>query len=325
MAHPAANPPRLTAPPADLAELRAQWSTARRGDVWALLAALERARIPHTLHHDPAWTFAPGDLRGDSLADGTTSVAVHTTFLGLLGVDTPLPQYAVDAIDEAPQLRRLIDAVQHRVLALLHRAVQRCAYPATLGPARDDPTSRRLVDIIAAGVDGPELPPRAWLRMLRWSPARLRTASGLASALSHLFAAELGNATLAVGECIPHTSDLPESARTRLGRPSTALGQRFVLGDRAPDGDGWFRVRVATVPAARARGFFRGGDALRRLFTAVAALAGPLLRFDVEVVFAPGATPRMHLGEPQPSRLGVDTWLIHLHHGPHTVRHDDPG
>lgn len=317
-----ASRPTLTHP--IVAELQQQWRSAARLDVWALLTALDRAGVACRLRDDAGWTFAAADL-GAAPGDDGHALTIPTTFFGVLGPTTPLPEFASEAIEGAPQLLRLFEALQHRLLTHLHRALRRCHYPSGCTPERDDATSRGLIDLAARGVAGPQLPPRAWLRLLPWAPSRLRTAAGIATALTRLFGPDLGGAAISLIECVPHVGDLPDSGRTRLGRASAALSQRFALGDRAPDGDGWFRVRVATLSCTRARPFLRGGEALRRLFTAVAALAGPLLRFDVELALAPGAAPRMRLGSPQTARLAVDSWLIHLHCGPITVRYDDPG
>lgn len=317
------HPPPVTPQPDAAAELLRQWATARRVDLWALLAAIDRAGLPRELRLDQGRAFHPGDLAEAPEMDGHV-LTLRATLFGLLGVHTPLPDFAVETVQRAPQPLRVLAAFEQRLLEHLYAAIRRCAYPAACSPARDDSSSRRLVDLAARGVAARDLSPRAWLRLLAHAPGRLRTASGLGAALTRLFAADLGDATISLVECVPGISPLPESGWSHLGRPSTALGQRFVLGDHAPDGDGRFRVRVATLSTTRARPFLRGGDALRRLFTAVAAFAGPLVCFDVEVVLAPGVTPRMRLGDPPP-RLGVDTWTLHLHHGLRTVRHDDSG
>lgn len=325
-APPAASSPTArdaAAPSPDAAELLRQCATARRVDLWALLVALDRAGLARTLGFDADHSFHPSDLSLQSGPEGH-SFEVRATFLGLLGPHTPLPEFTLEAVERAPQPLRVLAAIESRLLELLHAALRRCAYPAALSPARDDPSSRRLVDLAARGVADGDLPSRAWLRLVAHAPGRLRTASGLAAALTRMFAADLGDAAITVLECIPSTGPLPESGRSHLGRPSTALGHRFVLGDCAPDADGRFRVRVATLSVTRARAFLRGGDALRRLFAAVSALTGPLLAFDVEVVLAPGAAPRMRLGDPPP-RLGVDTWTLNLHRGLLSVRHDAPG
>lgn len=315
-------PPPVT-PDRYAAELLRQWATARRVDVWALLAAIDRAGLARVLGSDPDRSFHPADLSAPNTTDGR-GLALHLTFLGLLGPHTPLPEFTVEAAQQAPLPMRVLGAIEGRLLELLYAAIRRCAYPAACSPARDDPTSRRLIDLAACGVGASGLPPRAWLRLLAQAPGRLRTATGLAAALTRLFGADLGDAAISIIECIPSIGPLPESGQSHLGHPSTALGHRFVLGDHAPDADGRFRVRVATVSVTRARPFLRGGDALRRLFAAVTALAGPLLHFDVEVVLAPGAAPRMRLGDPTP-RLGIDTWTLNLHRGLLTVRHEDPG
>lgn len=306
-----------------VAELRRQWPLARRVDVWAVLTALDRAGLAPVTRHDSASTFHPSDMFYSTCNDGH-ALTVITTFLGIAGPGSPLPGFAVEAIQDAPQLRLLFSLLERRLIEHLHRAIRRCAYPSACAPDRNDPGSLRLVDHVARAVAAPELPPRAWLRLLAHSPARLRNAAGLGAALTRMFAGDLGDAVVSLIECVPRTGEIPESARARLGRPTVTLGAGFVLGDSAPDADGWFRVRVGPLAPTRARPFLRGGDALRRLFTTVAALAGPLLRFDVELVLAPGAAPRMRLGDPVP-RLGVDTWAIHLHRGLITVRHDDPG
>lgn len=343
--------------PAGLVDaLRRQWTDARRPSVWAVLAALERVTVE--LRHERGWTFHPGDMSGPpELADA--AVRVTADFLGLWGPNTPLPEFAVELAERAPRLVELFDAVHHRLLVLLARALRRARYPLA---GADDPSAERLIDLASRGVgaastelttwrsdhvlrdrysESPSEPApaelldarpaprdlsgRDWLALLPWAPGRIRSAAGVAAALARLLARRLAGATLTVEECVPTTSLLPEFARTRLGAPSSALAARFVLGDRAPDHDGWFRLRVATLRAPHAAAFFRGGAGLRRLFAAASALVGPLLRFDVDVVLAPGAAPRLRLSHQRPARLGVDAWLLHLHNEPLTVRHDDPG
>lgn len=351
--------PDLTPDPRDPAglvdALRRQWTDARRPSAWALCAAL--ARVPVELRHDRGAAFHPGDLSGPPELAGDV-VRVTTGFLGLWGPGTPLPEFALELAERAPRLVEVFDAAHHRLLLLLARGLARARFPLA---GADDPSCERLVDLAARGVgaasagattwrskhvlrdrftDAPEPPgpaaldaapaagdlsPRDWLALLPWSPGRIRSAAGVTAALGRLLAGELGDAVLTLEECVPSQSPIPDFARSRLGAPSSALAARLVLGDRAPDHDGRFRLRVATLRPAHAAAFFRGGPGLRRLFAAARALVGPLLGFDVDVVLAPGAAPRLRLSHQRPARLGVDAFLIHLHNQPLTLSHDDPG
>lgn len=351
--------PDLTPDPRDPAGLvdvlRRQWTDARRPSAWAVCAAL--ARVTLEMRHDRSAAFQPGELSGPPELAGD-AVRVTTVFLGLWGPSTPLPEFALELAERAPRLVETFDAAHHRLLLLLARALARARFPLA---GADDPTCERLVDLAARGVgaastgatiwhsehvlkdrytDAPEpaaptvldahpaagdLSPRDWLALLPWSPGRIRSATGVAAALARLLVDHLGDAALTLEECVAGHSPIPDFAQSRLGTSTSQLAARLVLGDLAPDHDGRFRLRVATLRSPHAAAFFRGGPGLRRLFAAARALVGPLLGFDVDVVLAPGAARRLRLSHERPARLGVDAWLIHLHNQPFTLRHDDPG
>ena len=69
-----------------------------------------------------------------------------------------------------------------------------------------------------------------------------------------------------IGRWVP----IPEDQRARLGRQAVRLGENFVVGERAFDTSGKFRVKVGPLPLARFEQFLPGGEDLPRLKAAVA-------------------------------------------------------
>lgn len=298
-----------------------------RVDPFVVLAELERARpagapaLGEEAHPRQACVRIVGDdRRAFHVADiekievRGDEITVTTGFVGLAGTTSPLPGYLVEAAQRSPSLRRLLGVLEHRLVSLLHRGLQRVNYASSLSADLDDPISRRL---LSHSEHLRELvPASARIRLLQLPGARIRSARGLRRALAALLADDLAGAQIAVEEHV--------GARRRLCRRGSrgVLGVDIVVGDEIDDHSGSFRVAIGPVPRARARGFVRGGPELARVFAVVRALCPAALSFDVRVRFAPGAARRARLGGG--CALAVDAWLAPSSAREIEVVHDTP-
>src|SRR5262249_40904200 len=177
--------------------LEAWLERARRTGFRSVVALIERltpgaARVgeagpaelePIRFHHDPALVFSSADVTsgvGESLpalhAVERTGRRYHvtTTFLGLSGSVSPLPDHFSDelAVEDAdtPVRSRFFDIFHHRVLSLLYRGQSKYDYPSEYEPGGTDRWSRRVLALLGIDAFASDATPFEVGRLLRVAP-----------------------------------------------------------------------------------------------------------------------------------------------------------
>ncbi|EOC0417700.1 type VI secretion system baseplate subunit TssG [Cronobacter malonaticus] len=86
--------------------------------------------------------------------------SVRTTFMGLYGVDSPLPTTCLDDITQRREgheaLEAFLDIFNHRILTQFYRIWRKYSYPATFEAGGRDNTSQSLLGLIGLGIPGTE-------------------------------------------------------------------------------------------------------------------------------------------------------------------------
>lgn len=297
------------------------------GDV---AAADEQLRF----RHDPSLHFSSSDVTlveervgppspGDFTDRPRSRWEVVTTFLGLTGAVTPLPQYMAEEVAQEHRDERtsqaFLDLFHHRALSLLARGLLEQDPAATHLTDRTDPWSRRLLALL--GIDpgdgtepAPLLPDEG---DLRWTPLRAApllaeralTAAGLEAILRDALAGELAGAALAVEQFVGVRVPVPEPDRTRLGVAASTLGRDVVIGRTVLDRTSTVAVVIGPVGREGFRCFAVEREAARRLRAVVDVASRGDLTAVIELRLAPDAAPPLHLAAQGGSRLGRDTWL----------------
>jgi len=282
--------------------------------------ALERVRF----RHDPSLTFSTGDVAavrelslppepGDPEGAPRRGFEVVTTFLGLTGSVSPLPQYLVEEVAQEdpdfPRMRGFLDLFHDRMLALLYRGRARRDFANGWRADAADPWSPRLLSLL--GIDTasaealPALPVWQILRLAPLLAERTMTAAGLAAAIEDALEEELGGARVAVEPFVGAWVPVAPDQLTRLGRQAGRLGQDCLVGQRVLDVAGRFRVRIGPLSSVQYRRF-AGGEPVRRVEELVSALVSEPLEHEIVLWLAEDAAPALQLGV---SRLGKDAWL----------------
>lgn len=111
--------------------------------------------LPH-----PGMGFPVSELRGVEYNedDDTAPPVVRTTFMGLYGVDSPLPTAYIDDITqqrEGHEARQgFLDIFSHRILTQFYRIWRKYSYPATFAPGGTDTISQSLLGLVGLGIPG---------------------------------------------------------------------------------------------------------------------------------------------------------------------------
>ncbi|CAI0889309.1 type VI secretion system baseplate subunit TssG [Serratia ficaria] len=90
--------------------------------------------------------------------DGGRPPVIRTTFMGLYGVDSPLPTAYLDDITQRREgheaLQGFLDIFSHRILTQFYRIWRKYSYPATFEPGGSDNISQSLLGLVGLGIPG---------------------------------------------------------------------------------------------------------------------------------------------------------------------------
>lgn len=111
---------------------------------------------------------------------------VRTTFMGLYGVDSPLPTSYIDDIaqqrDGHERLEAFLDIFNHRIMTQFYRIWRKYSYPATFEVGGRDKISRSLM-ALAGILHSGSTPTSRLLAMLQPLIHPTRTAEGVATVI----------------------------------------------------------------------------------------------------------------------------------------------
>lgn len=323
----------------------ARLEAARRRGFRPLMQLVERLRpdhpdvgttaLPHEeairFRHDPALCFSTGDVAAVRLvpappgpngaAGGAPLIEITTTFLGLTGAVSPLPDFLAEEVaDEVRHAREgearrcdFLDLIHHRLLSLLHRGLALQDLAAGRRADGSDVWSAHLLAL--AGVDPagrrPEAP--AW-RLLRWAPLLVEpaiTGPALEAALADALGEALAGAGVAVEQLAGGFVPIGPEDRTRLGLGACTLGRTAVLGAEIPDRSE--RIRVVIGPLGREGYLAFRAAAPRALVREVVDALAPGLAQELVLWLAPEAAPPPALSSAGAFRVGENAWLGRQH------------
>jgi len=269
-------------------------------------AHLERIRVRPSI----SLAFPASDVKSITRREDGR-VGVTATFLGLYGVDSPLPNIYAERIastaDEpgGARVRDFLDVFHHRLYSLLFRAWKKSRPVSDSGGvsgAAVDPLYDRLLALLGysshLGLGGRRRPRLSEVRMRVLRP---RTAVGLEALLEHRLSYHCG-----VGQLEPRTVEIPADQLTRLGQYGCELGSSFVVGRRLTDCNKLL-LQIEATSFAMFEDLVPEGPDREQLDDVVRGYLNDPVAYDVEVTLASEHVPPWPLG--QRGVLGRSVWL----------------
>jgi type VI secretion system protein ImpH len=249
--------------------------------------------------------------------DATAPPTVRVTFLGMYGVDSPLPTAYLDDIAQRREgyeaVSSFLDIFSHRVTTQYYRIWRKYAYPATYQPGGVDATSQCLLGLIGLGIPGTAeqitTPISRFLALLGTMRLPTRNAEGLRS-LVNLLAPQTRTVVTAYD---PAT--VPLSRRSGLEKDRrVTLSQRAVLGTHGRDVNSRVRVALSTDDPDEAAGWRPDGQLYADLLALMRVYLG--YRADARLTLTVPARllPEPRLGGKSGVRLGR-TGLLGIRRG----------
>lgn len=272
---------------------------------WLEQASPERPALGSTFHPgDDSVRFRPHPGMGFPVSElkATETDAQHperpptvrTTFLGLYGVESPLPTSYIDDISQRREghdvLEAFLDIFNHRLTTQYYRSWRKYSYPATFEAGGKDPISQHLLALIGAE-HSPVQPTSRLLALLGPLMLPTRTAQGI------VFVVQTQAPDTQV-EVIPHHPvkvNITHPAQLSRRDP-VRLGQRPVLGNSVIEANKVILVKLTTHNPQEAQAWLPGGQLHEDVMTLLRVYLGchydALLTLTVPIALLP--LPRLN-------------------------------
>ncbi len=245
---------------------------------------------------------------------------IQTSFLGLYGASSPLPNfYTEDLIaaeqEDEIQARLLLDVFHQRIYRLYASALQKYqpVYELTETPtsnfrqllwsligARDEHTRRSMPQ------------PGLFLQYVNLFARQQKSAAGLHFILNDHLRGLLPeyheDFCVSVEQCVEQNIEIPARDRLGLGLGKT-LGVDAVIGSHVQDVSGKLLVRIGPLNATAYQTLIGTPEHWQGLHALVRAYIGPTLACEVEISVTADTMEGTRLGDGAWNQLGLSTWL----------------
>lgn len=276
------------------------------GSDWQLRQEPVRFR-PH-----PGMGFPASEIRGLTEPEPEHThlpPSVNITFMGLYGVESPLPTHYIDDIAQRREgveaTRDFLDIFNHRLIAQYYRIWRKYSYPATFEAGGTDNTSQYLLGLAGLGIpgcaDNTATPLSRFLALLPVMLLPGRTAEGIA-ALVQLLAPDTR------AKVYPH-----DRCRIELKHPLTMSTQRPiglrlrpVMGMHGTDVNGQVLLQLTSDNPEEVRGWLPGGELHGDLMALLHVYLGSHLDVRMQLCVARHLLPdaRLACNDVQGSQIG---------------------
>ncbi|MFI8415926.1 type VI secretion system baseplate subunit TssG [Serratia sp. NPDC078593] len=212
----------------------------------------------------PGMGFPAAEMKGlEDAQHPHLPPTVRVTFMGLYGVESPLPTHYIDDITQRREgyeaTADFLDIFNHRLIAQYYRIWRKYSYPATFAAGGKDKTSQYLLGLAGLGIDGcAENIATPASRFLALLPVMLlpgRTAEGMAS-LVRLLAPDT---QVSIWQHDRRRIALKKPLTISVGQPVSLAG-RPVMGAYATDVNSQVLMRLTPAHAQDVKGWLPGGE-----------------------------------------------------------------
>ncbi|BBZ88572.1 type VI secretion system baseplate subunit TssG [Enterobacter asburiae] len=249
------------------------------GSTWQVRHEPVRFR-PH-----PGMGFPASEIKGIEQSEHShLPPNVRITFMGLYGVESPLPTHYIDDITQRREgyeaTADFLDIFNHRLIAQYYRIWRKYSYPATFEEGGKDKISQYLLGLAGLGIDGcAQNIATLASRFLALLPVMLlpgRTAEGMTSLVRLLAPNTLAKIWHHDKRRVPVKKPLVMS----VSQPVT-LTNRPVMGNYATDVNSQVLMRLTTTDSTEVLGWLPGGELHSDLMTLLYVYLGT--RLDVRL------------------------------------------
>lgn len=261
-----------------------------------------------------AQTLAPLDLEPSPVR-----FVIETTFFGLYGPDSPLPDYVNERIvaydHDETALRDFLDLFNHRLMMLLCRIGTRYRHLRVFDGEATDEISLLCGALLgerdpfgASGIDTNLFDPldetrTHWLR----NAPQLGLFTTSAETLEKVISDRFDGLSVFVEEFVPYSLDINDELQNSLGSKGNQLGETTLLGDKAESCDSKIRIYLGPLDRDEWDDFLPGGIGREILMALLTKMLPVPLECDIVLRGSTEAVTPANLGGN--AQLSVNMWL----------------
>lgn len=232
---------------------------------------------------------------------------IRTTFIGLYGVESPLPTSYIDDItqrrDGYEAVSDFLDIFNHRLTTQYYRIWRKYSYPATFSAGGTDKTSKYLLSLCGLGIEGCAqniaTPVSRFLALTSMMRLPTRTSEGI-MALVQLLAPDTQARVIAHDRCrIPLRTPLTMSAHHPI-----SMSNSPVMGTHAVEVNSQVLLRLKTDNPNEAKEWLPGGQLHKDLLALLHVYLGSRLHVRLQLSVLRSLLPDAQLSC-QPASTGV--------------------
>jgi type VI secretion system protein ImpH len=268
---------------------------------------------PLRIGQEPSLAFAQSQLYALEPGHDGRRPRLSILGFGLFGPNGPLPIHLTEYARERVLYHdrtfvRFADILHHRFTLLFYRAWADVQSAASLDRPGDDRFGRYSSSLIHLGeaslAQRDAVAEHAKLFVSGHLVRQTRNAEGLERVLATFF-----RARVRVEQWVSHWLALAREQQTRLGggRDAEQIGIGAVAGEKVPDVQSSFRIRMGPLSLAEYESHLPGGMPFSQMLSWLRNYIGYELAWDVRLVLRREEVPRATIGGSV--RLGFTTWL----------------
>ncbi len=250
---------------------------------------------------------------GDEQVESANRFLMTVNFLGLHGSGSPLHSYYPETIAqyeaEGSVLKGFFDFFHNRTVGLLHRSWRKYRYYQRYRPGGGDPFSQWVFSLFGLGDERVRASTRVyWPRLLCFAgilATRNRSPGVLSTVISHAFDIR----RVEIEEMVRRKVEIPREQRSAAGGGNCMLGQSMVIGDRANDCQGKFRIVLHDLTHRRFSDFLPSGKDFKRLRGLVEFMLRDQFAYDLKLCLAPREARPLTLQKAEEGRLGWSSFM----------------
>lgn len=239
--------------------------------------------------------------------DDAAAPKVRTTFMGVYGVDSPLPTTYLDDISQRREgheaLQDFLDIFSHRILTQFYRIWRKYSYPATFERGGTDTISQSLLGLVGLGIPGTAshiaTPVSRFLALLGVLRQPAKTQEGV-QALVQLLAPET-QARVSPYCLRPIEISQPLGF---YGEQDFLLDGNAPLGDEVMDTSSQLLIELFTDSESEAQGWKPDGQLYQDFLVMLRVYLGWRFKAKIRLTVSTALLPVMPLGE-APFWLGM--------------------
>ena len=252
----------------------------------------------------PEISFPAADVRRCSF-DDNGMVDLELNFMGLYGVDAPVPHYMIEHVarndESSDAMRGFLDIFSHRMYALFYMAWKKYRPYIDL----DQPDSAYVDYVLALSGSTLDENDTVELGFSGAMGSRVRNATSLAGMLTEY----MGDTPAKVREFVPRWVKIDSEAFVGGEfHQAMELGDNTILGDEVLDISGKIDICIGPMDVSTVKKLLPGRPDATALGNLIRRYLDPTIDFDLILLVKPSSILGMQLGDDD-VMLGWSTWV----------------